>query len=154
MTSFTNFHIFLFALWSDLTIHTPFNKIYISFIWKVIAKKLNIRTRHSGSPSTRRLSAAANRKSGNNDGDAVLSMFRRLLNPAQVVDLADRPPEVALEWCSLLGDVRTTVLVAGGDGTVAWVLNTIHKMQLKVRHSHGTRFKKKKNYSGTSYIRP
>lgn len=74
----------------------------------------------------------ANRKSGNNDGDIILSLFRRLLNPAQVVDLADHSPEAALEWCSLLGEVRTTVLVAGGDGTVGWVLNAVNKLQLKV----------------------
>jgi diacylglycerol kinase family enzyme len=74
----------------------------------------------------------ANRKSGNNDGDIILSLFRRLLNPAQVLDLAERPPEAALEWCTLLGEVRATILVAGGDGTVGWVLNTVNKLQLKV----------------------
>jgi diacylglycerol kinase (ATP) len=74
----------------------------------------------------------ANRKSGNNDGDIILSLFRRLLNPAQVVDLAEHPPEAALEWCSLLGELRASVLVAGGDGTVGWVLNAVNKLQLKV----------------------
>ncbi|XP_046428712.1 diacylglycerol kinase epsilon isoform X1 [Neodiprion fabricii] len=73
----------------------------------------------------------ANRKSGNNDGAAILSLFRRLVNPAQVVDLADRDPVAVLEWCRLLGDVSCNILVAGGDGTVAWLLNTIHKLQLK-----------------------
>nr|CAD7588511.1 unnamed protein product [Timema genevievae] len=73
----------------------------------------------------------ANHKSGNNDGEGVLSLFRHLLNPAQVVDLADRPPETALEWCSLLGGVKTTVLVAGGDGTLAWVLNAIESLKLE-----------------------
>jgi len=73
----------------------------------------------------------ANRKSGNNDGNIILSHFRHLLNPAQVVDLAERSPEAALEWCSLLGEVRATVLVAGGDGTVGWVLNAVNKLQLK-----------------------
>jgi hypothetical protein len=74
----------------------------------------------------------ANRKSGNNEGNVILSLFRRLLNPAQVVDLAERPPEAALEWCSLLGEVQATILVAGGDGTVGWVLNAVNKLQLKV----------------------
>ncbi|XP_069685225.1 diacylglycerol kinase epsilon isoform X1 [Periplaneta americana] len=73
----------------------------------------------------------ANRKSGNNDGAIILSLFRRLLNPAQVVDLAEHPPETALEWCCLLGEVRATVLVAGGDGTIGWVLNAVDKLQLK-----------------------
>lgn len=72
-----------------------------------------------------------NRKSGNNDGGQILSLFRRLLNPAQVVDLADRDPVAALEWCRLLGNTPSTILVAGGDGTIAWLLNTIHKLSLK-----------------------
>lgn len=48
------------------------------------------------------------------------------------MDLAEHPPEAALEWCLLLGEVRATVLVAGGDGTVGWVLNAVNKLQLKV----------------------
>lgn len=59
-------------------------------------------------------------------------MFRRLINPAQVVDLSERDPVAALEWCRLLGDNPCNVLVAGGDGTVAWLLNAIHKLRLKV----------------------
>ncbi|GLH12650.1 Diacylglycerol kinase eta [Gryllus bimaculatus] len=77
------------------------------------------------------LIVVGNRKSGNNDGDIILSYFRRLLNPAQVVDLATRSPEAALEWCTLLGERKANVLVAGGDGTIGWVLNTIEKLQLK-----------------------
>jgi diacylglycerol kinase (ATP) len=48
------------------------------------------------------------------------------------VDLAEHPPEAALEWCLFLGEVQATVLVAGGDGTVGWVLNAVNKLQLKV----------------------
>ncbi|XP_024940826.1 diacylglycerol kinase epsilon isoform X2 [Cephus cinctus] len=77
------------------------------------------------------LIVVGNRKSGNNDGADILSLFRRLLNPAQVVDLAERDPVAALEWCRLLGDIPCRILVAGGDGTVAWLLNTIHKLQLQ-----------------------
>ncbi|XP_034933931.1 diacylglycerol kinase epsilon [Chelonus insularis] len=77
------------------------------------------------------LIVVANKKSGNNDGAIVLSMFRRLLNPAQVVDLSERDPVAALEWCRLLGDKPCSILVAGGDGTVAWLLNSIHKLHLK-----------------------
>ncbi|XP_012256504.2 diacylglycerol kinase epsilon [Athalia rosae] len=82
-------------------------------------------------PNWNPLIIVANRKSGNNDGAEILSLFRRLVNPAQVVDLAERDPVAALEWCRLLGDVACNILVAGGDGTVAWLLNTIHKLQLK-----------------------
>ncbi|XP_076247982.1 diacylglycerol kinase epsilon isoform X2 [Calliopsis andreniformis] len=77
------------------------------------------------------LIVVANKKSGNNDGEEILSVFRRLLNPAQVVDLSERDPVAALEWCRLLGKVQCTVLVAGGDGTIAWLLNAIHKLKLE-----------------------
>ncbi|XP_044016768.1 diacylglycerol kinase epsilon isoform X1 [Aphidius gifuensis] len=81
-------------------------------------------------PDWRPLIVVANRKSGNNEGAAVLSMFRRLINPAQVVDLTERDPVAALEWCRLLGNNPCNIIVAGGDGTVAWLLNAIHKLQL------------------------
>ncbi|KAG7158641.1 diacylglycerol kinase epsilon-like isoform X2 [Homarus americanus] len=73
-----------------------------------------------------------NRKSGSSEADSVLSSFRNVLNPAQVRDLADYPAEEALEWCRLLpADVTCRVVVAGGDGTVAWIFNAIHNMKLK-----------------------
>ncbi|XP_047347530.1 diacylglycerol kinase epsilon-like isoform X1 [Vespa velutina] len=76
------------------------------------------------------LIVVGNRKSGNNDSEEILSLFRGLLNPAQVMDLAEQDPTAILTWCRLLGDTLCTVLVAGGDGTIAWLLNIIHKLQL------------------------
>lgn len=76
----------------------------------------------------------ANKKSGNNDGAEILSLFRRLLNPAQVVDLSECDAVAILEWCRLLGKVTCTLLVAGGDGTIASLLNAIHKVGLKVKY--------------------
>ncbi|KAL1449775.1 hypothetical protein WDU94_002250 [Cyamophila willieti] len=79
-----------------------------------------------------------NRKSGNGDGSHVLSTFRRLLNPLQVVDLADKSPEEALRWVSLIPSRgQTLILAAGGDGTAAWILNTIHSMKLDPAPSVG-----------------
>ncbi|KAI4494193.1 hypothetical protein M0802_009062 [Mischocyttarus mexicanus] len=77
------------------------------------------------------LIVVGNRKSGNNDGEEILSLFRGLLNPAQVMDLAEQDPTAILTWCRLLENTPCTVLVAGGDGTIAWLLNIIHKLQLK-----------------------
>ncbi|CAK9832937.1 Diacylglycerol kinase epsilon [Anthophora retusa] len=82
-------------------------------------------------PQWNPLIVVANKRSGNNDGAEILSLFRRLLNPAQVVDLSERDPVAALEWCRLLGKVACTILVAGGDGTIAWLLNAIHKLGLE-----------------------
>lgn len=50
----------------------------------------------------------------------------------QVIDLSEIPPEGALEWCLFLPHVTWRVLVAGGDGTVGWVLSAIDKLKLKV----------------------
>ncbi|XP_076033309.1 diacylglycerol kinase epsilon [Oratosquilla oratoria] len=73
-----------------------------------------------------------NRLSGSNECEGILASFRRILNPAQVIDLAERPPEEALEWCHLMPPNRQCrVIVAGGDGTVGWVFNAIQKLKLK-----------------------
>lgn len=62
----------------------------------------------------------------------MLSEFRKYLNPVQVIDLADRKPTAALQWCILLPNKQLRILVGGGDGTVAWVLTTSHKLDLDV----------------------
>ncbi|XP_064097949.1 diacylglycerol kinase epsilon-like [Macrobrachium nipponense] len=73
-----------------------------------------------------------NQKSGSSECSVILSSFRRILNPAQVLDLAEHPPEEALEWCDLVpSDVTCRIIVAGGDGTVGWVFNAIFKLKLK-----------------------
>ena len=80
-----------------------------------------------------RLFVLANRQSGNSDGIHILSYFRRVLNPCQVLDLAIHSPLLVLKWCSIIpADVKFYILVAGGDGTVAWILNTINKSTTKL----------------------
>lgn len=76
------------------------------------------------------LVVVANKKSGNGDGALVLSEFRKYLNPVQVIDLADRKPPAALQWCVLLAPKVVKVLVGGGDGTIAWVLTSSYKLDL------------------------
>ncbi|XP_047517010.1 diacylglycerol kinase epsilon [Pieris napi] len=66
----------------------------------------------------------ANRKSGSNRSDEVLSLFRGLLNPLQVIDISRTAPDVVVRWLP----PKCRVLVAGGDGTVGWVLNALHKV--------------------------
>ncbi|KAG5878011.1 hypothetical protein JTB14_025466 [Gonioctena quinquepunctata] len=72
----------------------------------------------------------ANRKSGNSDAALVLSEFRKYLNPVQVIDLSERKPPAALQWCILLSPKPVKILVAGGDGTISWVLTTSHNLDL------------------------
>lgn len=79
----------------------------------------------------------ANCKSGSNDGEDILSLFRGVLNPGQVIDLGSKKPEAALEWCVLLDHTPCRILVAGGDGTVGWILNTISKLNLQVQPAVG-----------------
>lgn len=74
-----------------------------------------------------------NCKSGNGDGALLMSEMRRLLNPFQVADLSETSPDVVLSWIKRVRPVKINLLVAGGDGTVAWILNTIQKMQLMVK---------------------
>lgn len=47
-------------------------------------------------------------------------------------DVIDCPPEKALNWLKTAQLECVFVLAAGGDGTVAGVLNSIHNLQLKV----------------------
>ena len=79
---------------------------------------------------SRPLVVVGNNKSGNSDSASVLASFRRQLNPAQVINLAETKMEEALEWCSLVQPRQPIVVACGGDGTASWVLNTCHSMNL------------------------
>jgi hypothetical protein len=71
-----------------------------------------------------------NRKSGGNVGIQLMHEFTELLNPLQVWDLSEYPPEVALALFSTVP--RLQVIVCGGDGTVSWVLSAIDKLNRPV----------------------
>ena len=75
-----------------------------------------------------------NVSSGSSEAESVLSAFRRVLNPVQVVDVSSVRVEEAVRWCRLLHDKcgghSVKLVVAGGDGTIGWVLNTLHTKQL------------------------
>ncbi|XP_062007442.1 diacylglycerol kinase 2 isoform X2 [Rosa rugosa] len=67
-----------------------------------------------------------NARSGGQNGASLRRRLNMQLNPAQVFELSSsQGPEVGLE---LFNDVQYfRVLVCGGDGTVAWVLDAIEK---------------------------
>lgn len=81
----------------------------------------------------RPLIVIGNRKSGSSEGETVLKAFRYILNAIQVIDTTALPAS-GLYWCQLLNkyhpDTVPWILVAGGDGTIAWVLDTIDQLKL------------------------
>lgn len=70
-----------------------------------------------------------NSRSGSQQGDLLITQFRRLLNPIQIWDLASGGPEKVLKSFSVLS--RFQVLICGGDGTVSWIISALEKMDLK-----------------------
>ena len=83
-------------------------------------------------PSWSPLLVMVNPKSGGQEGERVLAQLTRLLNPVQVVNMAETTPEAALHLCTLLPDLQWKVLVCGGDGTVGWVLAALDWTNLTV----------------------
>jgi len=74
-----------------------------------------------------------NSRSGANQGKLVLAILKNLLHPAQVVDLAKNDPVKVLQTFSVLPGLR--ILVAGGDGTVGWILNAVEKINNLAEHT-------------------
>ena len=72
-----------------------------------------------------------NSRSGGYQGNYVMNQLRRLLNPLQVVDLAQNDPVDVLRAWSVLPSLR--VLACGGDGTVLWILNSIEQLSPELR---------------------
>lgn len=73
----------------------------------------------------------SNTKSGSQEGDEIVATFRGLLNPLQVMEIGSHGPNDALQWAVICSPSKCRILVAGGDGTVAWVLNTIEKLKIE-----------------------
>lgn len=69
-----------------------------------------------------------NSKSGGQMGPYLLEGLRSNLNPLQVVDLHNTGPRAALKLFANVPNVR--ILVAGGDGTVAWILQTLDELDV------------------------
>lgn len=71
----------------------------------------------------------ANTKSGSSEAREAVATLRGYLNPLQVMELGPHGPTDALQW-PILCPVPCKILVAGGDGTVGWVLNTIANLNI------------------------
>uniref|UniRef100_A0A1J3ILA9 Diacylglycerol kinase n=1 Tax=Noccaea caerulescens TaxID=107243 RepID=A0A1J3ILA9_NOCCA len=77
-------------------------------------------------PDARPLLVFINAKSGGQLGPFLHRRLNMFLNPVQVFELGScQGPDAGLDLCSKVKYFR--VLVCGGDGTVAWVLDAIEK---------------------------
>lgn len=80
-----------------------------------------------------------NPTSGGRQGFQLLRILRRMLNPAQVVNLKEKvslyEPIDILEW--FIREVgtpqpsRLRILVAGGDGTAGWIMTMLEQLEAK-----------------------
>ncbi|XP_055628581.1 diacylglycerol kinase epsilon [Toxorhynchites rutilus septentrionalis] len=77
------------------------------------------------------LIVVANSKSGSSGALEIVSLMRGILHPLQVFELESHGPSEALQWAIHAAPATCRILVAGGDGTVGWVLNTILEMQVE-----------------------
>lgn len=71
-----------------------------------------------------------NPRSGEQATSVIFSSLYRSLNPLQIVDLTEHKPEVLLKVFLPYLD-RCRILVCGGDGTIAWILNAIDSLKLE-----------------------
>ncbi|CAM9861366.1 unnamed protein product, partial [Choristocarpus tenellus] len=72
-----------------------------------------------------------NGRSGGKQGASLLSHFRHLLNPLQVVDLGEEGPVDALGRFRNIPNLR--LLCCGGDGTVAWLLEAVEQVEWRTK---------------------
>lgn len=68
------------------------------------------------------ISFTANNKSGDNTAENVISVFRSVLNPIQIFELSTTGPAEALNLICKIRATQCRILVAGGDGTIGWML--------------------------------
>lgn len=82
-------------------------------------------------PNWRPVILVANMKSGSSLAEDILSHFRGILNPLQVIELTRRGPEMVVKWLERLKPFQCRLLIAGGDGTVGWIMNTVFERKIQ-----------------------
>lgn len=78
-----------------------------------------------------RFSLSANNKSGDNTAESVISVFRSVLNPIQIFELSSTGPNEALNLINKIRSTSCRILVAGGDGTIGWILTEIARRNIQ-----------------------
>jgi len=81
------------------------------------------------------LIAFVNFNSGGKMGSRIARVLRRELGESHVFNLADGGPAIGLQKFPEKKDLR--VLVAGGDGTVNWILSTINNLKMNPQPAVG-----------------
>lgn len=61
----------------------------------------------------------------------MISVFRSVLNPIQIFELSATGPAEALNLISKIRSTPCRILVAGGDGTIGWMLNEISRRNIQ-----------------------
>uniref|UniRef100_A0A6B2L393 Diacylglycerol kinase n=1 Tax=Arcella intermedia TaxID=1963864 RepID=A0A6B2L393_9EUKA len=72
-----------------------------------------------------------NPKSGGQLGAGVVTYMNKIMNPYQIFNLTEGGPAPGLNVILDNPEVDWRVLACGGDGTVAWVLSVIDKLDFK-----------------------
>lgn len=62
---------------------------------------------------------------------SIFTFSPSVLNPIQIFELSTSGPDEALRLISKIRSVQCRILVAGGDGTVGWILNEIVRKNIK-----------------------
>ena len=77
-----------------------------------------------------------NDASGPQQGGILSRQLRQLVNPIQVHNLADGPPYKVLKSFMRRFREKLRILICGGDGTVAWIINTIDEVEAELKLNH------------------
>lgn len=96
---------------------------------KLMLKSIRVPQKLSSS-EWRPIILVANMKAGSSLAEDILSHYRGILNPLQVIELTRRGPEMVVKWLERLRPVKCRILIAGGDGTVGWIMNTIFEKKV------------------------
>ncbi|CAJ0571108.1 unnamed protein product, partial [Mesorhabditis spiculigera] len=80
-------------------------------------------------PDWRPVFILVNPKSGSGAGIKVASAFRLFLHPIQVIDVTKSHMKAVLRWLDERPDIEARILIAGGDGTISFVLNDIDELE-------------------------
>ncbi|CAJ0954030.1 unnamed protein product, partial [Mesorhabditis belari] len=79
-------------------------------------------------PDWRPVFVLVNPKSGSGAGTKVASSFRLVLHPIQVIDVTKSHMKTVLRWLESHPEIEARIVIAGGDGTISFVLNDIDEL--------------------------